>query len=189
MKTSEKGLQLIRDAEGLRLKAYHDSEGVLTIGYGHTGRMSPPKVFANSSITKAEAEEYLRGDAAEAEKIVLRNVRVPLSQNEFDALVSWVFNLGEGNLKRSTLLRKLNDGDYAGAAEQFSRWVYGGTKVLPGLVKRRAAERALFEQPGLSLPPVQAPQPEPKPAPAAQGFWASFIAAVQAWFQSFTGRK
>ena len=142
MKTSPKGIALIKAAEGLRLKAYPDpGTGALpwTIGYGSTSG-----VTKNMVITEAQAEQMLAADLVRFERAVERLVRVPLKQGQFDALVSFTYNVGEGNFTRSTLLRKLNADDHAGAAEQFKRWVNAGGKVLPGLVKRRAAERALF---------------------------------------------
>lgn len=142
MKTSPKGIALIKSAEGLRLKAYPDpGTGGLpwTIGYGSTSG-----VTRNMVITETKAEQMLAADLVRFEHIVERLVRVPVDQGQFDALVSFTYNVGEGNFTKSTLLRKLNAGDTAGAAEQFKRWVNAGGKVLPGLVKRRAAERALF---------------------------------------------
>ncbi len=142
MKTSPKGVALIKSAEGLRLKAYPDpgTGGVpWTIGYGSTSG-----VTRNMVITEAQAEQMLSEDLVRFERIVDRLVRVPVNQGQFDALVSFTYNVGEGNFTKSTLLRKLNAGDAAGAAEQFSRWVNAGGKVLLGLVKRRAAERSLF---------------------------------------------
>lgn len=143
MRTSERGLQLIKQHEGLRLTAYLDPVGIWTIGYGHT----PAR--AGQKITLDQANRLLIEDATTAEKAVLRNVKVKLTQGQFDALVSFVFNLGEGRLKSSTLLRKLNGGDYDGASAEFGRWVYGkvsGLNVrLPGLIKRREDERSLFK--------------------------------------------
>ena len=141
MHTSEKGLALIRQFEGLRLLAYKCAAGVWTIGYGSTAGVKP-----GQSITKERAEELLREDVSRFEAAVSRLVTVPLSQGQFDALVAFAFNCGEGALERSTLLRLLNAGQYAEAALQFGRWVKGGGKELPGLVRRRAAERALFEE-------------------------------------------
>ncbi|MEB2870302.1 lysozyme [Pseudomonas rhizosphaerae] len=142
MKTSQKGIALIKSAEGLRLKAYPDpGTGGLpwTIGYGSTSG-----VTRNMVITEAQAEQMLAEDLVRFERIVERALCVPVNQGQFDALVSFTYNVGEGNFTKSTLLRKLNAGDTAGAAEQFSRWVHAGGKVLPGLVTRRAAERAIF---------------------------------------------
>ncbi|WP_043632630.1 lysozyme [Chromobacterium haemolyticum] len=140
MKTSANGIKLIQGFEGLRLKAYQDSVGIWTIGYGHTG----PDVTPGMVITQAQADALLARDLNRFESGVTRLVQVPLNQNQFDALVCFSFNLGLGALQGSTLLRLLNAGDYAGAAAQFPRWNKAGGKELPGLTRRRAAEQALF---------------------------------------------
>lgn len=140
MKISQKGINLIKTFEGLSLKAYKDSVGVVTIGYGSTG----PHVSMRQIITEVQAETLLKSDIARFERGVSDLVTAPLNQNEFDALVSFSFNLGLGNLKSSTLLRKLNSLDYQGAAKEFERWNKAGGKVLAGLTRRRIAERDLF---------------------------------------------
>lgn len=143
MRTSDHGLQHIMESEGCRLDAYPDpgSGGTpWTIGVGHTGGVRP-----GDRCTMEEAMAWLRADVAWAEEAVSGQVRVPLSQRQFDALVSFVFNVGAGQFGSSTLLRLLNQGDHAGAAAQFERWTRAAGRVLPGLVKRRAAERAMFE--------------------------------------------
>ena len=140
MQISKAGLDLIKQFEGLYLQAYRCPAGVPTIGYGHTAG-----VAMGQTITQQQADDYLRRDVRQFERAVERQVSVPLTQGQFDALVSFAFNLGEGALAQSTLLRLLNAGDYAGAAAQFDRWNKAGGRVLPGLVRRRAAERALFE--------------------------------------------
>ena len=137
---SDDGLELTKKSEGLRLTAYQDSVGVWTIGYGHTG----PEVHRGQTITEEQAIELLRKDVATAVAAVNRLVTVSLKQHQFDALVDFVFNLGSSRLSKSRLLRKLNAGDVAGAAEQFLVWVRAGDQVLPGLVTRRKAERAMF---------------------------------------------
>lgn len=142
MKTTAPGLEIIRHFEGLRLSAYPCSAHVWTIGYGHTAGVSP-----GDSISAEAAERLLRQDITEAEKTVSRYVSVPLSQNQFDALVSFVFNLGAGNFRTSTLLKKLNAGDTAGASEEFLRWINAAGRPLPGLIRRREAEKALFNNP------------------------------------------
>ena len=139
MRTSQRGLSLIKSFEGLRLQAYQDSVGVWTIGYGATRG-----VKAGMSITKEQAERMLLSDVQRFEPEVQRLVTVPLNGNQWDALVCFTYNLGAANLESSTLLRLLNAGDYPGAAEQFPRWNKAGGKVLPGLVRRRASERELF---------------------------------------------
>lgn len=140
MRTSEKGLALIRQFEGLRLRAYRDAVNVPTIGYGHTAG-----VKMGQEITRERAEELLLAEVERFEGYVDRLVTVPLTQGQFDALVAWTYNLGPGALEKSTMLRRLNAGDYAGAAAELERWSRAGGQVLAGLVRRRAAERALFE--------------------------------------------
>jgi lysozyme len=143
MRPSSAAYELIKEYEGLRLHAYQDSAGVWTIGWGHTG-----DVKRGQSITIHQAEALLAFDIGIAAAAVNRHVEAPLSQNMFDALVSFTFNLGERRLAESTLLKKLNLRDYAAAAAEFGKWVKAtikGKKVtLPGLVRRRAAERAMF---------------------------------------------
>lgn len=142
MQTSDKGIDLIMKYEGLSLTPYVCSGNKLTIGYGHV--IQPYESFGDS-ITAYQAENILRKDVRVAERAVRRQVDVALTQNQFDALVSFTFNLGEGNLARSTLLKKINAGDTSGAAAEFHKWVYAGGKRLKGLENRRLAERALFE--------------------------------------------
>lgn len=148
MKASERCLDLIRRFEGFRSKPYRCPAGVPTIGYGSTryadGR---PVKLTDAPITQEQADEIMRQTLGEYENAVNRYVTVPLSQNEFDALVDFAYNAGAKNLLNSTLLRKLNAGDRKGAAREFDRWVHANGEVLPGLVKRRMAERNLFETP------------------------------------------
>lgn len=136
---SQEGIDLIKSCEGCRLRAYTDSVGVWTIGYGHTETAERGMV-----ITAEEAEELLRADLRRFESGVKGLVAVELTQGQFDALVSFSFNVGLGNLRRSTLLRKLNEGNYTEASKQFLRWTKAGGKELKGLVKRRQAEQDLF---------------------------------------------
>ncbi|MEM0979295.1 MAG: lysozyme [Cyanobacteria bacterium P01_H01_bin.58] len=138
------GLTLVKGFEGLELQAYRDSVGVWTIGYGHTSAAGPPDVYAGQSITEAEAEAILKRDLELFERGVRDLVQVGLNSNQFSALVVFSFNVGLGALADSTLLRKLNAGDYAGAANEFPRWVKAGGQTLAGLVRRREAEKALF---------------------------------------------
>ena len=142
MRLSADGIELIKRHEGLRLKAYRCPADVPTIGYGST-----LGVQMGDEITQAQAVELLMADIERFEDAVDRLVEVPINQHQYDALVSFAFNLGSGALGGSTLLRKLNAGDYDGAAAEFDRWVNAGGRPLPGLVKRRAQERALFETP------------------------------------------
>jgi lysozyme len=137
---NEACVTLVTHFEGLRLTSYQDSVGVWTIGYGHTGA----NVRAGQTITQDQATQFLEDDLEHAASGVDGCVKVAISANQRGALTSFAYNLGVGNLKSSTLLRLLNSGDYAGAADQFPRWNKAGGQVLAGLVKRRAAERALF---------------------------------------------
>lgn len=150
-RTSDNGLQLVRSAEGLRLEAYRDAVGVWTIGYGWTGLVNGVPVHAGMVITEDVTEALLRSGLSQYETAVNRLVSVSLNQNQFDALVSLAYNIGAGAFERSTLLKKLNEGDFAGAAAEFSRWNKAGGKVLPGLVARRDAEMALFQMPVAGL--------------------------------------
>lgn len=134
------GIDLIKQFEGLRLESYLCPAGIPTVGWGHT-----KNVKLGQKITREQAERYLADDYLEAESQVANYVKVPLKVNQLDALTSFVFNLGIGNLRSSTLLKKLNKADYDGAAQEFDKWVFSGGKKLAGLVKRRAAERKLFE--------------------------------------------
>lgn len=140
MRTGRDGVELIRHFEGCRFDAYLCPAGVWTIGYGHTA-----DVKEGDSIDQEAAEAFLIEDLETFEQAVTRLVEVPLTQQQFDALVSWTFNLGAGNLAESTLLKKLNNYQYAEVPEQMMRWVRAGGKVLDGLVRRRAAEAALFQ--------------------------------------------
>ena len=139
MKTGKAGLDLIKHFEGLRLKAYQDSVGVWTIGYGHTKTAVKGMV-----ITEAQAEDLLRADLADAERSVEWLVHCDLDENEHGALVSFVFNLGAGNFAKSTLLKKLNAHQKLSASAEFAKWNKAGGKPLAGLTKRRDAERRLF---------------------------------------------
>ena len=138
---SDAGIALTKGFEGLRLTAYRDCAGVLTIGYGHTGA----DVVEGLVIDEARAEELLRNDLREAVDCVNRGVTATIAQNQFDALVDFCFNVGCGAFLNSTLLRKVNAADFAGAAAQFALWVHAGGEVVPGLVRRRKAEAALFQ--------------------------------------------
>jgi len=140
LKTSITGICLIKGFEGLRLRTYKCPAGIDTIGYGHTGK----EAYPGNIITSKKAEKLLRNDLTKYEDVINKLVTVELSQSQFDALVSFVYNLGPSALKRSTLLKLLNRGDYSGAAGQFTRWNKAGGKILPGLIKRRCREALLF---------------------------------------------
>lgn len=134
------GIALIKSFEGLELTAYRDAVGVLTIGYGSTG----PHVKPGMKITEQEAEALLRKDLARFESAVDKLTGGNATQDQFDAMVSLAFNVGETNLAKSTLLKLHNAGDYVAAADQFARWNRAGGKVLNGLTRRRAAEANLY---------------------------------------------
>jgi lysozyme len=139
MELSTTGLQFIANFEGLMLDAYKDIVGVATIGYGHTRN-----VKMGDKVTATEALILLREDAHEAIKDVRRLVKVSLTQGQFDALVSFTFNLGGGALERSTLLRMLNEKNYEGARMEFHKWNKAGGREVSGLTRRRKAEADLF---------------------------------------------
>lgn len=141
MNTSKEGRQDLEGYEGKRYKAYYDTGGVLTNGVGHTG----PDVYEGQIVDDNQVDQWLIDDLEEAEEAIARWVKVPLTQGQFDALASFVFNIGEGQFRNSTLLKKLNAGDYEGAKNQFQRWVYDNGKQQPGLVKRRIGEARRFE--------------------------------------------
>ena len=143
MKLSDRGLSLIKEFEGLELEAYQDIAGIWTIGYGHTEKVTPGQV-----ISQVQANDLLRQDIAPREYAVRDLVTVPLNQNEFDALVSFVFNVGVSAFGGSTALKRLNKEDRQGAAEALTWWnkatVDGVLRPVNGLTRRRAAEKALF---------------------------------------------
>ena len=139
---NQAGLDLIKRFEGCKLRAYRDPVGIWTIGYGHTKTARP-----GQQITHQQAEDLLRSDIAEFEQAVESLIDVPLSDNHFAALVSFTFNVGAGALRRSTLRKKLNVCDYAGAAREFLKWDKAGGRVLRGLSRRRYAEMTLFLRP------------------------------------------
>lgn len=140
MKTSQEGICLIKKFEGCELEAYRCSAEVLTIGYGHT-----QGVNEGDSCTQDEAEDLLVKDLEEFEFYVNDIVEQELNQNQFDALVAWTFNLGPTNLRSSTLLKRLNEGDFDDAPHQIRRWNKAAGQVLDGLVRRREAEALLFQ--------------------------------------------
>lgn len=160
--TSENGVKMIEGFEGYSATAYPDpgtGGAPWTIGYGHTGGVVP-----GETITRAQAEAYLRQDLSSAENAVRNNVHVPLTQNQFDALVSLTYNVGANGY--SSLLATLNRGDYSGAQRMFGDYVHAGGHVLQGLVNRRAQEAALFgsSAPSSSTPGAPAPAPAPSPS-------------------------
>lgn len=185
MHYGKNGMDLTKGFEKCRLTPYRDSGGVLTDGWGNTHH-----VQAGFCITQAKADADLMANVADAVDCVNDSVRVPLTQNQFDALVDFTFNVGCGAFKSSTLLRMLNAGDFQGAHDQLDRWVMDNGKRVQGLQNRRDAEQALFKKPdtGRVAPPVQTtPEPTPEPIspvaeekpldrkPSAFAFIAEFI--------------
>lgn len=142
MNPSPRCLDLVKRFEGFRAKPYLCPAGVPTVGYGHTEGVS----LSDPAISREMAEALLVKDLAAFAAGVARRLTAPVSQHQFDALVSFAYNAGLGNLQRSTLLKRVNTGDHAGAAIEFAKWTRAKGVELPGLVKRRAAERALFEE-------------------------------------------
>ena len=149
-KISNNGLKFIADHEGIILNLYNDPANHATIGVGHLVHHGPingsePEEF-KVGISKERAMEILRSDVTTAENTVNKLVKVPLNQNQFDALVSFVFNIGETQFASSTLLSKLNQRDYNSVPSQLNRWVHGSGKKLPGLINRRRDEGDLFSK-------------------------------------------
>lgn len=140
---TDEGVDLIKRFEGFSSSIYICPAGYPTIGYGHVVRDDEKQRFAGGIDTE-EGESLLRQDVRWAERGALRLIEVPLTDGQFDSLVSFTFNLGSGALQRSTLRRKLNRSEYESAAGEFRRWVWAGGRKLKGLIKRREAEKALF---------------------------------------------
>lgn len=139
MKTSPKGIALIKEFEGLRLKAYKCPGGVWTIGYGHTDGVRPGMV-----ISERQAEDFLKAELIAFEKY-LNDLRLAINQNQFDALISFIYNVGTDNFSSSTLLRKVKANPLDNSImDEFLRWVYSKGRVLPGLQRRRLAEMKLY---------------------------------------------
>ena len=175
MKMSQAGLDnLLKKFEGCRLRAYKDPIGIWTIGYGHTSAAGEPIVKEGLTIRQAEAEEILRRDLGRYEVPVAALVKVELEQHQFDVLVDFAYNAGVGNLKSSTLLKKVNAEDFDAVPKELMKWTKAAGKELPGLVRRRQAEIAWWsahhEQPGWSAhyeQPLALPEQrvEPDPVP------------------------
>lgn len=180
-------LNLIKSFEGWRSKAYKDAVGVWTIGYGHTSMAGEPKVKAGMVISEAEGEAILARDLQKYAKAVQDAVKVPLNANQFGALTSWCYNVGPGNVRKSTLVKKLNRGDYASVPSEMAKWNKAGGRVLRGLVRRREAEGKLFQKPVQPPKPIPAPspslKPSAKPVELSGGFWAFLVGVIGKLFR------
>lgn len=145
MEISDLGIKIITDSEGFRSKPYLDTGNVPTIGYGSTYYEDSSRVtMDDAEIDKERAIQLLKNHIKTVEKTVLNSVKVPTNQNQFDALVCFVYNIGAGNFNASTMLKLINASNYDEAAKQFPRWNKDNGKVLSGLVKRRQSEMDLF---------------------------------------------
>lgn len=143
---SEKGFTLIREFEGLQLEAYKDTGGVWTIGFGTIKYPNGISVKKGDVCTTQQAEQWLKNDCKWVDTCLDKNIKVNLNQNQFDALASFVYNIGETAFVKSTMLALLNENSLTLAASQFDRWVYDNGKKIQGLVNRRSKEKALFEK-------------------------------------------
>jgi lysozyme len=188
MKMTDEGLRLIMKFEGFRAKAYRDPVGIWTIGYGHTSRAGEPHVHAGLTITRAQAREILRKDVKMFADGVRRLVKVDLSDAQFSALVSFAYNVGLGGLARSSVLRAVNRREFNAVPRRLALWVKAGGRRLPGLVRRRAAEGAMFlagstSSTNSTMPAdkVAASCPEPvegKPLRESTTGWAAVLSAI-----------
>jgi lysozyme len=194
MRMSAAGRAKLKTREGERLKAYRDSVGIWTIGVGHTSMAGPPKVTPGLTITKKQSDEILGRDLAKFENAVNNAVLVPVSQDMFDAMVSLAFNIGETGFKRSTIVKRLNKGDFEGAAEAFKMW-----NKPPEIMGRRLSEYKQFKGGIKKLPPppdIEPPQEAPLPPrrpdeepvtpPAPE---AGFFMRMRKWLGGLFGSK
>lgn len=185
------GLRLIKSFEGFEPKWYRDPVGIWTIGFGHTDAAGAPKHATSRGLILSDeaATEILANDLGQYAAAVEKAVKVPLNDNQFAALVSFTYNVGAGALAKSTLVKKLNAGNYGAVRSELAKWNKAGGKVLKGLTRRRAAEADLFEAKTAAPAPVP-PSPPPKPAEPvkrapepSKGGWAAFFAAIFALFK------
>ncbi|MBA3752666.1 MAG: lysozyme [Nitrospira sp.] len=205
MKTNRDGIELIKSFEGCKLKAYKCPAGIWTVGYGHTSSAGQPKVTSGMTITQAQAEEILVADLATYEAAVAEAITRFMNENQFAAMVSLCFNIGAANFRKSSVCRYFNDGLAAKAANSFLLWNKASGKAMKGLLRRRAAEMALYNKPVQAIPkpvqpdptipdpvtpypPVWPPSPAEKPAmgkPSIQWVMGLIVAAglaLAAWF-------
>jgi lysozyme len=178
MQLNEKGLALLRNFEGFRARAYQDVGGVWTVGYGHTGRAHPPEVTQTTVMTEPEARALLVREAEDFASRIRPFISRTISDDQFSALVSFAYNVGVANFRKSSVLVAVNAGDDAGVARRLGLWVKAGGKSWPGLVRRRAAEAALYLGDA-----TQAPAPEPpcgKPLVKSSTLWAAGLSLLAA---------
>ena len=190
MKMTEEGLALIRRFEGFRERAYLCPAGVWTIGYGHTSRAGPPAVGPQSRMSRAEATKVLAADVEVFAQGVREGLRRNITDAQFSALVSFAYNVGTGAFRSSSVLRAVNAGDFDAVPRRLGLWVKGGGRVLPGLVKRRAAEAELFLNSGTAARPGEERWPEPvapKRPTRSTTIISALIAAVAALLSGGSG--
>jgi len=180
MKINRAGIELLKRWEGCRLKAYRDSVGVLTVGFGHTSAAGPPIVKEGMTITQQEAEDILVRDLVKYEAAVSKALKRTPNENQFSAMVSLCYNIGPGAFAGSSVVRQFNGGNTLTAADSFLLWNKAGGVILAGLAKRRADERKLFMTPVNAFnatPPADPPPiPEKPVATPRRSFWAWFKA-------------
>ena len=182
MDMTDAGYALIREWEGFRANAYRDATGIWTIGYGHTTAAGPPKVSDGQVISRDEAETIFRRDVGVVAEGVRQAVTQELTDAQFSALVSFAYNVGLGNFRASSVLKVVNAGKFADVPQRLQLWIKAGGRTLPGLIKRRAAEAALFASDGdqLAEPPARPEQPRGKPVAVSTTIWAAALAAILA---------
>jgi lysozyme len=184
MNMTEEGLELIKQFEGFRAKAYRDPVGVWTIGYGHTSMAGAPEVVAGLEVSEAEAEAILARDVEQFARGVRGLVRVDLSDGQFSALVSFAYNVGLGALKKSSVLTAVNARDFAAVLRRLQLWTKAGGHVLPGLVKRRAAEAALFASTSVVVVQPTAAKPVVQSKTLWSAAFVMLLAVLQTWLSA-----
>ena len=180
MQITAEGLALIKYYEGFRKQAYQDAVGVWTIGYGHTSMAGAPHVTPHLTITRDEADVIMARDVASFSEGVVREIKIALSDAQFSALVSFAYNVGLGNFKGSSVLAAVNREDFAAVPRRLNLWVKAGGQILPGLVKRRAAEAALFVGNTAAIPTSPVEIPKGKPMQQSKTVWSAMLAALLA---------
>jgi GH24 family phage-related lysozyme (muramidase) len=183
MKMTDEGLELIKTFEGFRARAYRDPVGVWTIGYGHTSMAGVPEVRAGMVVSEAEATEILRRDVEMFARGVRQRLTRAVSDAQFSALVSFAYNVGLGAFAKSSVLRAVNAGEFEAVPRRLALWTKAGGRTLPGLIRRRAAEAALFVSSD-GLIDARVPQvPQAKAVVESKTIWAAVVAVVLALLQ------